>query len=234
VYARRVGDDVLDFGHRGWLYESSTFLFYDYQTDSLWAQATGEAIHGKYKGTHLQRLPATHTTWSEWRALHPNTLVLGRTAEKSFRYREDSYASYYATGRSRVKQHAQGPLTFGLAVVLAGGQKIYPFRELDKTPVVADTIAGEPVVVVFHAATRTAVAFDPRHDGKILKFEKFQNKEKDVSLTDTQTKSIWSGLTGQCSSGPGEGARLRQLTTTQFVLENWPIHYPHAAIYRVP
>jgi hypothetical protein len=58
VYARRVKGEVLDFGHRGWLYEES-FLFYDRQTDSLWVQATGEAVHGPYKGTRLERLPAT-------------------------------------------------------------------------------------------------------------------------------------------------------------------------------
>jgi hypothetical protein len=234
VYARRVGDEVLDFGHRGWLYESSTFLFYDYKTDSLWLQATGEAIHGSFKSTHLKRLPATHTTWSAWRSLHPDTLVLGRTAEKSFRYREDSYAVYYATGESRVKTHARGPLSFGLAVILGGAQKIYPFRELEKKPAVIDKLAGEPVLVVFHAATRTATAFDPRHNGKILDFGKPKATDTNVLLTDSQTGSTWSGLTGECLAGPAKGARLRQLPTTQFVMENWPIFYPKAAVYRVP
>ena len=42
MYARRVNGEVLDFDHRGWLYEES-FLFYDFKTDSLWVQATGEA-----------------------------------------------------------------------------------------------------------------------------------------------------------------------------------------------
>ena len=76
MYARKVGDQVLDFDHRGWLYEES-FMFYDYQTDSLWVQATGQAVDGKYKGTKLDRLPATQTTWSEWRRLKRRHLRTG-------------------------------------------------------------------------------------------------------------------------------------------------------------
>ena len=234
MYARRVGDDVLDFGHRGWLYESSTFLFYDYKTDSLWVQATGEAIFGPYKGTRLKRLPATQTNWSEWRTLHPQTLVLGRTSEKSLDYREDSFARYYATGKSRVKDHGHGPLTFGLAVILPEGQKVYPFRDLEKKPAIADEVAGQPVLIVFHANTRTAVAFDPRYEGKQLSFGTPNITQTDILLTENQSTSTWSGLTGECLSGPARGARLRQWTTTQFVMENWPLHYPKAAVYHAP
>jgi len=234
VYARRVGDEVLDFGHRGWLVDSS-FLFYDYKTDSLWVQATGEAIHGAYKGTRLTRLPATQTTWTEWHTLYPQTRVLGRTSQMSPDYWQDSYALYYATGQSpAVKKHAQGPLSFGLALVLPEGQKIYPFRELAKNPIVIDRFAGQDVFVIFHAATRTAVAFDPHHDGKALELGKHETGKSDVILTDRRTRAHWSGLSGVCLDGPAKGARLRQLPSTQFVMENWSLHYPRGSIYRAP
>jgi hypothetical protein len=233
VYARRIGDEVLDFGHRGWLFDSS-FLFYDYKTDSLWVQATGAAIHGPYKDRRLTRLPATQTTWSEWYALHPETLVLGRTSKKSPDYWQDSYARYYATGESVVKKHAQGPLTFGLAVILPEAQKIYPFRELEKKPVVSDRLAGRDTVIVFHAPSRTALAFDPHHDGKRLEFLEPKTGKTAVILTDRQTGSRWSGLTGMCLDGPCKGSRLLQLPATQFVMENWSLHYPGAPVYHAP
>ena len=56
----------------------------------------------------------------------------------------------------------------------------------------------------------------------------------DLRLTDRRTHSTWSGLTGRCLEGPSKGAQLRQLTSTQFVVENWPLHYPKAAVYRMP
>jgi hypothetical protein len=230
VYARRVGDKVLDFSHRGWLYEES-FTIYDYQTDSLWVQATGQAVAGPYKGTRLERLPATQTTWSQWKSLHPHTRVLARVLGRNADYWRDSYETYYQTGRGITRHHYQ-PLNFGLAVILPDEQKLFPFAELEKKPVLADRVAGDPVVVVFHEGNRTAVAFDPRRKGQLLEFSDHRVEKLDVILTDRQTGSSWSGLTGRCLSGPAAGAQLRQLTTTQWVVENWPLHYPKGPVYR--
>ena len=233
MYARRVGDEVLDFGHRGWLVDSS-FLFYDYKTDSLWVQATGEAIHGAYKGTRLTRLPATQTNWTQWRTLHPQTRVLGRSSQRSPDYWQDSFASYYATGETPVKKHPPGPLSFGLAVVLPETQKIYAFRDLEKKPVLSERLGSQDVVVVFHVLTRTAVAFDPHYGGKPLQFGEPEVRKSDIILTETLTASHWSGLTGVCLDGAAKGGHLRQLPSTQFVMENWSLHYPKALVYRAP
>ena len=227
MYARRVQGKVLDFGHRGWLYEES-FLFYDRQTDSLWVQATGEAVHGAYKGTRLERLPATQTTWSKWLQLHPDTQVLGR--HNTVEFWRDSYSDYYETGKG-VKYQRNAPLHFGLAVILPGMQKLYPFQELEKKPVLLDHIGGELILVVYHSGSRTAVAFDPRVQNRSLEFELETTNKDDVILKDKQTASTWSGLTGRCLTGPAKVTQLRQLTTTQFVVENWPLHYPHGQIF---
>jgi hypothetical protein len=228
VYVRRVKGEVLDFGHRGWLYEES-FLFYDRGTDSLWVQATGEAVHGAYKGTRLERLPATQTTWSEWVHLHPETQVLHRTRTVDFW--RDSYSDYYQTGKG-IKYQRNAPLNFGLAVILADEQKLFPFGELEKKPVVNDRVGGQPIVVFFHAASRTAVAFDPRLQDRILELEVERTDKDDLILKDRQTASTWSGLTGRCLTGSAKGSQLRQLTTTQFVVENWSLQYPKGHVYR--
>lgn len=232
MYARRVGDRVLDFRHRGWLYEDS-FIFYDRQTDSLWVQATGEAVHGHYKGTRLKRLPGTQTTWGEWRQLHPDTLVLSRPRAGTMNFWEDSYRNNYATGKGVMHDHHKAN-TFGLAVVLPGGQKLYPLAALEKTPLVADRVAGQPVVVVFHPAGRTAVAWDPRLDGRTLDLQRAEVQEADVLLKVRGTGSTWSGLTGRCLAGPDKGRQFRQVTTTNFLVENWPFFYPQAPVYQPP
>ena len=229
MYARKVGDQVLDFDHRGWLYEES-FMFYDYQTDSLWVQATGQAVDGKYKGMKLDRLPATQTTWSEWRRLHPDTRVLSRPKNKNAKYWHDSYEFNYATGTG-IKYQRHKAVSFGLAVIMPSGQKLYPFEELEKQPALTDRIGADLVLVVYHSTSRTAVAWDP-HDGeKELEIGSPEMEKTDVLLTERRTGSTWSGLTGRCLSGKDQGGQLRQLTSTQFVVENWPLHYPTAPIY---
>jgi hypothetical protein len=228
VYARRVKGEVLEFGHRGWLYEES-FLFYDFKTDSLWLQATGTAVHGALKGTRLERLPSTQTTWKEWRTLHPDTKVLSRPAIKNMDFWYDSYTSYYQSGKG-IKYDRKGPLHFGLALVLNDAQKLYPFSELEKTPVVNDVLDGQPVLVVFHPASRTAVAF-----ARGFIFELAGMRADDVLLK-APNGSIWSGLTGRRTDTlplkeVSEEKYLRQLPATQFVVENWPLHYPKGLIY---
>ena len=232
MYARRQKGEVLDFGHRGWLYEES-FLFYDYKTDSLWVQATGEAVHGAFKGSRLERLPATQTTWSQWRRLHPQTRVLGRPVRETLDHWLDSYEHYYQTGKG-VKYQRHAPLHFGLAVITSGGRKLYPFRALKKKSLLVDRVGGEPVLVVFHAASRTAVAFDPRHRGRTLDFGAPQVENTDLLLVDRSSGDTWCGLTGRCLKGAAKGEELRQLITTQFVVENWPLHYPRAPVYPAP
>jgi hypothetical protein len=230
VYARRVNGEVLDFGHRGWLYEES-FLFYDTKTDSLWVQATGTAIHGPFKGTHLKRLSATQTTFGQWRRLQPDTLVLGQKPAEKLRYAQDSYETYYQTGGG-IRHKKAGPLTIGLAVLAGQKQKLYPFPELEKKGFVNDRLGKVPVLVVLHAASRTAMAFERRHAGMELEFASAEGKENDVLLKDLSTGSIWSGMKGQCLRGPAKGARLPRLHSTQFVQENWRLHYAEGAVYK--
>ena len=189
MYARKVVDQVLDFGNRGWLYEES-FILYDYQTDSLWVQATGEAVHGHYKGTKLDRLPATQTTWSEWRQLHPETRVLSRPKNKNAKYWRDAFASNYATGTG-MKYQRHKVLSFGLAVITSAGQKLYPFKELQMQPALTDRIGSDLVLVVFHATSQTAVAWDPHYDGRTLEIGSAKLEKADLLLIDRQTGSTW-------------------------------------------
>ena len=160
--------------------------------------------------------------------------MLGRPDSQNERYWHDNYESYYLTGRSGIKQHHDGPLSFGLAVVLPKEQKLFAFRKLAKKPVVTDRVAGEPVLIVFHAASRTAVAFDPGYKKQMLHFDLSRLEDTDVLLVDKETRSTWSGLTGKCLSGHCKGGQLKQLPATQFVVENWHLFYPKAALYKAP
>lgn len=81
------------FGVSGLLYQSD-LLMYDHQTQSLWSQIGMEAVAGPMTGTRLTHLLLTHTTWSEWKAEHPTTLVLSTKTDYMRNYDRDPYLGY--------------------------------------------------------------------------------------------------------------------------------------------
>lgn len=223
MYVRRVHDETLEFGHRGWLLDES-FIFFDRQYDSLWVQATGRCISGKFKGEQLATLPATHTTWGEWRALHPETLVLAKPPHKIEQYKRDSYERYYQRQRTK----------FGLAVFTDESQKLFPLDEFRDRPIIHDILDGQSLLLIFHAPSQTAVAFNPTIDGERRAFELVEVTDSDVLIRDSATHTIFSGLTGRPVAGDDPIPQLRQYRSTQFVISNWPKHFPGSPIFGRP
>jgi hypothetical protein len=221
VYARRVRGTVLEFGHRGWLLDES-FIFYDTRFDSLWVQATGRCIDGRFKGEQLQTFPVTHTTWGQWTALHPTTVVLAKPSDQIERYRVDGYGPSYERWGTE----------FGLAVFVGDAQKLFPLKELEKTPVVQETLGGVPLLIVFHESSRTAIAWDPTVGGEVGDFELVEATERDIIVRDRSSGVLWSGLTGTALPPAESGDRWRQLLSTQFVVSKWQQHFPNGEVFR--
>jgi hypothetical protein len=75
VFNRWLGDLTLVFGNTSALHQSDMVIF-DHQTGSYWFQVAGAGVGGELAGERLQVLPSTRATWDDWKALHPDTLVL--------------------------------------------------------------------------------------------------------------------------------------------------------------
>lgn len=94
VFRRALAAGTTTFGVSGLLHESDLIL-YDRRGASLWAQATGRAFAGPARGESLVEVPASFTTWGEWRASHPHTLVLQPPEPDDPAYRRGSpYGDY--------------------------------------------------------------------------------------------------------------------------------------------
>ena len=74
VFNRTVNQTILEFGTSGKLYNSN-LVMYDRTSKSLWSQALGEGIVGKYAGTKLERIPFDIAYWKDWKQLFPNSKV---------------------------------------------------------------------------------------------------------------------------------------------------------------
>ena len=86
-------------GTSGFLYRSNK-LMYDWKTSSLWNSYWGEPVVGPLanSGIKLRRIPVTTTSWSAWKAKHPNTSVVALPSRFDRDYREGmAYREYLAS-----------------------------------------------------------------------------------------------------------------------------------------
>jgi hypothetical protein len=73
---------------------NSNLVMYDRATDSRWPQMLATAISGPFLGESLREFTLTWSTWREWRAAHPDTLVLTDDTGYVRDYGNDPYGSY--------------------------------------------------------------------------------------------------------------------------------------------
>lgn len=166
AFESKAGSRALRFGVSGLLYNSDVLL-YDRETQSLWSQIRAQAVTGPLKGGHLEAVPVLHTTWADWRARHPNSLVLGQKTGYSRDYDGDPYAGYEKSADLMfpVRFRAEGyhPKERVLGIVLGGKAKAYPFVELAKgAGEVADTVGGRVIRVRYSREHQSAEAFDAK------------------------------------------------------------------------
>lgn len=166
AFESNAGGRALRFGVSGLLYNSDVLL-YDRETHSLWSQIRAQAVAGPLKGGRLAALPVLHTTWADWRARHPDSLVLTQKTGYSRDYDGDPYAGYEKSAELMfpVRFRAEGyhPKERVLGIVLDGKAKAYPFVELAKgSGEIADAVAGRAVRIRYSREHQSAEAFDAK------------------------------------------------------------------------
>lgn len=100
MYDRNYEDKELNFEPSGAL-ERASLVMRDRETDSWWSLMSSSGIGGELEGTRLKELPGSvKTTWGQWRAEHPDTLILsvdGKQHEENNPY--DNYFTSEGTFR---------------------------------------------------------------------------------------------------------------------------------------
>ncbi|KAB1196175.1 MULTISPECIES: DUF3179 domain-containing protein [Haloferax] len=213
VADRLVQGEPTYFGVSGLLWMSD-LVMYDDRTNSLWSQVLATAIRGELTGDTLSLLPATISTWGEWKASHPDTEVLvpppvsgtirGRQTRQ---YAVNPYTSYQQSssigiGFNDEVDERMHPKTSVIGITADGVARAYPLDPVSKAGVVNDDVGSLPVVV---AATMdgTLAAYVRRVDGSVLEFE----RDGEVLSADG---SRWDIVTGRALDGPHEGTVLNR------------------------
>lgn len=101
VFDRRIGDNVLEFGISGLLYNSNVLLYDRGKRGarSLWSQLQATAVAGPLVGRKLQSLRFELTAWQDWLQRYPKTVVLSTSTGVPRDYRRSPYGPYFQTPR---------------------------------------------------------------------------------------------------------------------------------------
>jgi hypothetical protein len=151
---RAPDGQVYTFGSSGFLFRSNK-LMYDRQTRTLWNQITGEPVLGELvgSGVELDLLPVVVTSWGDWLAQHPDTLVLDLDTGYQRPYLPGAaYGSYFADPgtmfpvwqRSQLLETKQRVY----ALQVEGVPKAYPLEVLIAEGVVNDSIGDTDLVLI--------------------------------------------------------------------------------------
>lgn len=160
AFESSVAGDVLSFGVSGLLYNSDV-LMYDRQTESLWSQILATAVAGPMVGAELDMLPVTHTTWRNWREMHPQTQVLSIDTGHSRSYYRDPYRGYADSSRiwfpvtSRDSRLDEKTVVVGLEI--DGVFKAYPIQLLPEGQTeVRDVVGGSELTISYDREAASA------------------------------------------------------------------------------
>ena len=232
VFDREVDGRELTFGVSGMLLMNS-LVMYDRETESLWSQFAGEAVHGPMDGARLEIVASQLIPWSDWRRQYPDTLVLEK---EGFPTSGDSYFGYYISRsageigevnedeRLRTKE-------FVLGIIGERTQRAYPIRALRKVWIVNDTFEDDDIVVLITNGGATTAAYSRSVGGRTLTFDRADSR---FQMVDRETGSVWDMAAGVALSGDLEGQSLERLTSFVSFWFAWTDYHPGTELYQAP
>ncbi len=116
---------------------NSDVLLYDRETETLWSQLRYEAVAGPLAGEQLEVLNTSNTTWKQWKAKNPETLVLSENTGYDRNYNLNPYPGYESSSdiyfSVSEKDDRFHPKETVIGLEINGKFKAYPFSELEKS-----------------------------------------------------------------------------------------------------
>ncbi|MDX2381459.1 MAG: DUF3179 domain-containing protein [Acidimicrobiia bacterium] len=245
AYDRRVGDDVLDFGTSGALFQAN-LVMYDRQTESLWTQFDGRAVVGDRIGDELDPIALATISWREFADLHPGGDVLSQDTGFDKPYGQNPYTSYeertdpvpgFFTGEADPTLPA-----FERIIGIESGDEAIAvqLRDLVDAGVVETTLDDRPITV-WHVAGTTS----PLSGADFGEGERIGSTEVYVSIVDgvetsfspigdgtfedEATGSTWTIL-GAAVAGPAAGSRLEAVPHVDTFWFSWSTFYVDGVI----
>lgn len=228
VFDRTINDKETEFGTSGKLYNSN-LVMYDRNTDSMWSQALGKAIVGDLTGYELQKIPFDLAKWSDWKKLHPDTLVLSTDTGFSRPYDSDPYGDYYTDSRIifpvKNADDRMHPKEIILGFDSENSLKAYKMSDIESQKIVNDVINEKNLLLVLVSPSNIR-AFDRQVDDRVLEFTL-----DGQNMMDLQTGSKWD-FDGVAISGQLMGQHLNRIAFNPGFWFEWVAFHPTTEVYQ--
>ena len=150
AYEATIDGKGVEFGTTGKLYNSN-LVMYDRKTDTYWTQIDGKAIIGELTGSELKAISIDTVVWSDWKAAHPDSMVLSQETGYFRNYGRDPYGSYYDDSFIMFPVENQDkrihPKTVIFGIEVDGIYKAYKEDDLKNKGTIKDTVNGVTIKV---------------------------------------------------------------------------------------
>lgn len=117
------------------------------------------------------------------------------------------------------------PLAAVIGVEVGGASKAWSLQAAGNLAVFSDTVADEPIVVVWDAKTHTAVSFSSQYGGRQLTFTVDGSAPATAPFKDSETGAHWT-LAGRAVDGELRGKELNWINSIQCRWYAWIAEYP--------
>ena len=206
------------------------FRMRDRETGTIWTHLDGKAIAGALVGQRLKIIPLPQITWGEWKAVHPDTLILSPDTPFRDRYLRPVQIGVYNPNEAIYGDDRLASNTLVVGVEVDGAFKGYPLGELELAGGVAnDTVAGKSIVVVHDPIAQTGLAYLRHIDGQTLEF--YNASKEGHEIRDRETDSVWD-VHGRAIEGSYEGAGLDFVSSFISEWYGWSAYHPETELYR--
>ncbi len=212
---------------------------FDYQTDSLWHNLTGEPVVGKlaHSGIKLKVLPVVITTWEKWLSSHPDTVVLDIKTGFDRPYAPGQpYGRYFASPDTMFpvspRNGRLAPKSYVFAVRLNNQPRAYPLAVLQEKRVVNDTVAGVNLTILTETQART----EPQtrtvraYERKDYTFGPFGPGETLTSVVELTSKEVWQ-VHEEYLLNPRTEEQLARVGGHVSYWFGWYAFYPNTEVY---
>ncbi len=177
VYNREIGDETLEFGSSGKLWQAGPVM-YDKKTDSSWSQILGEAIVGEKAGVKMRLLASDQVAFGDWKKEFAGGQVLSEDTGFERIYGENPFGEYNKI--SDLTQELvdfkdtrlpKDELVFGLET--SGLAKAYSVAEVKKQGKIEDEFAGAKLSIEYDNKLNVARAYMTNANGVKLRISGF-------------------------------------------------------------
>ena len=115
----------------------------------------------------------------------------------------------------------------GVLIQVEDDARFYPLAILTRHEIVNDEVGGIPVAVTYCPLCNTAVAFDRRFEGDVLRLGvSGLLRNSDLVMWDLQSQSLWQQVTGQAIVGAHAGKSLTPIGSAIVRWADFALNHP--------